>query len=158
MRESWPGEGGSCAVPRRAMCRRGKGANTDSFKKKERLRRRRVGKKETMQEIKGQGPGLVNVLWARASKHVFVVNATLAHPHNSDIPRDFRLCSQWHTHASVYTRGHKAAICTRSSVQNGPKKHAFFLKPVLTNSFSASAASRARGACGVVAREATCRQ
>ena len=47
--------------------------------------------------FKGQGPGLVNVLWARASKHVFVVNATLAHPHNSEIARDFRLRSQWHT-------------------------------------------------------------
>jgi len=37
--------------------------------------------------LKGQGPGLVNVLWARASKHVFVVKATLAHPHtcNSEI-------------------------------------------------------------------------
>ena len=36
----------------------------------------------------------MNVLWAGASKDVFVVKATLAHPHNSEIARDFRLRSQ----------------------------------------------------------------
>ena len=39
--------------------------------------------------LKGQGPGLVNVLWARARKHVFVVKATLVHTHNSEIELTF---------------------------------------------------------------------
>ena len=53
-------------------------------------------------QFKGQGPGLVNVLWARASKHRerFVVKATQYSraPSYSEIARDFRLRSRNGTH------------------------------------------------------------
>ena len=67
--------------------------------------------------LKGQGPGLVNVLWARARKHVFVVKATLAHTHNSEIAREIFVSARNGTNPALRLRPLAMAHAARVSAQ-----------------------------------------